>query len=190
MGRYWFRLRRFLLHKVLHADDTPHAIALGVAAAMLVAFLPLVGFQTVIAIGLAALLRANKAVCVPVVWITNPFTIVPIYGACFALGRFVLPSATVTGDAEVLRTLEQGGVPAGVLELAYWKHMFGQLAGLGLELWVGCLIVGLTLGVFSYVASKWGIVHYRERRREKILKRNLFLSRKRGTTVSRHDGTL
>ena len=173
------------MHNVLHADDTPHAIALGVGAAMLVTFLPLVGLQTVIAIGLAALLRANKAVCIPIVWITNPFTMVPIYGGCFALGRFVLPHATITGDPGVLRTLEQGSVSAGVFELAYWKHMFEVLGGLGLELWVGCLIIGVTFAVASYVASKWGVIHYRERRRVKILKRHLFLSRKRGVAVTR-----
>jgi len=86
----WKKTRYFFYKRVLHADDTPHRIALGAGVAMLVAFSPTVGFQTVIAIALATLLRANKVVCIPIVWITNPLTILPIYGACWDLGRTLM----------------------------------------------------------------------------------------------------
>ena len=66
MSRFWFKARKFLAQKVLHADDTPHEIALGAGIAMWVAFLPLIGLQTVIAVSLAALFRANKAICFPI----------------------------------------------------------------------------------------------------------------------------
>ena len=73
---------------------------------MVIAFLPLVGFQTAIAIGLAALFRANKAVCVPIVWITNPLTLVPIYGGCLALGGWILASPIQEPDAEAMAKME------------------------------------------------------------------------------------
>ena len=75
----WRKSRRFIVHRVLHADDTPHRIALGVAAGLFIGLTPTVGFQMVLAVALAAALRANKVVCIPMVWITNPFTIIPIY---------------------------------------------------------------------------------------------------------------
>jgi len=174
VGRYVRRFRKILLHHVLHADDSPHAIALGVGVATLVAFLPLVGFQTAIALGVAALLRANKAVCIPIVWITNPFTIVPIYGACLALGRWLLAAPASSDEVEVLaRLAPEPEAVHSLLAWGFWKNLFVHLAGLGVELWVGCAIVGVVLGLLSYGLARWGVVSYRERRRQRMLRRNL-----------------
>jgi len=176
LGFYLRKLRRIVLHTIIHADDTPHKIALGVGVATLIAFLPLVGFQTAIAIGIAALIRANKAVCVPIVWITNPFTFVPIYGASLALGRFVLASPVSVPDTEILSTLERGHAAATTWDLQFWKSLFFELVGLGAELWVGCAIIGLLAAIGAYGISRWGVSGYRERRRRKILRRSLYRS--------------
>lgn len=174
MGRLLFRFKRLLLHHVLHADDTPHAIALGVAIATVIAFLPLVGIQTAIAIGVAAIFRANKAVCVPIVWITNPLTLVPIYGACLALGRSLISTSDSGGEVAVLAALDAQPFTWDLLELEWWKSLFIKLVDLGLELWIGCALVGVTLGALSYVLSRWGVVAYRDRRRRRLLERSLF----------------
>ncbi len=164
LSRFWFRLHAFLSHKVLHTDDTPHAIALGAAIAMFITFLPLIGFQTVIAVGLAALVRANKAICVPIVWITNPLTMVPIYRACLTLGRWVASSPQDPERVALGSGLETER-SAPVLEVA------SQLLDMGLEMWIGCAIVGLVLAVPSYLLVWWGVVHYRERHRRRLLLR-------------------
>lgn len=189
MGRYWLRVRKLLLHNVLHADDSPHDIALGVAIAMVVAFLPLVGFQTAIAVGLAALCGANKAVAIPIVWITNPLTILPVYGGCFALGRLVLQSAQHGTISDHMAQLIEGSKKFQFLELATWKELFDALAGLGMELWVGCLIVGLAFGTLSYFLSRDAVIRYRERRRRRILRRNLLRPNNRGGAAAGPDPT-
>ena len=184
MARFWFRVRKFLAQKVLHTNDTPHAIALGAAIAMVIAFLPLIGLQTVIAVGLAALCRANKAVCIPIVWITNPFTMVPIYGACLGLGRLLMVSPADTSSAVILSGLEgQQGGP--IFELEFWRGVLYRLSGLGRELWIGCAVVGLILGIASYFFTRWGVWNYRERRRRKILRRNLLRSNLQKGKVTR-----
>jgi uncharacterized protein (DUF2062 family) len=175
VSAFWRKTRRFLAVKVLHTGDTPHAIARGAAIATFVAFLPLVGLQTVIAIGLAALARANKAICVPIVWITNPFTLWPIYGACYALGRVLLARPAAVDEAAVLSELQRQQA-VGFFELAYWKNVFTHLGRLGLELWVGCIIVGFVGALVAYGLSHWGVTAYRERRRKKLLRRSLFRS--------------
>ena len=38
----------------------------------------------------AWLFRANKAVGIPIVWVSNPATIVPIYYMCYWIGRTAL----------------------------------------------------------------------------------------------------
>ena len=143
--------------------------------AMLVAFTPLVGLQTVIAIGLAALFRANKAICIPTVWITNPFTIVPIYGACLWLGRIVTGSPIVGEGAGFHFELEHQQAFA-FYELEFWRRSLSQLAGLGVELWIGCILIGTVAGVATYFIARWGVISYRERRRRRILRRQLVRS--------------
>lgn len=184
MARYLARTRRILAQKVLHTDDTPHAIALGAAMATFVAFLPLVGLQTLISVSLAALLRANKAVCIPIVWITNPVTLGPIYGACFGLGRIVLATSPAVDEGAVLNELQQHQ-QTGLFELAFWQGLLDRLGTLALELWVGCAIVGLVTGVGMYFFARWGVVSYRERRRQRILMRTMLRSKPRHRKVAR-----
>ncbi|MCH8147563.1 MAG: DUF2062 domain-containing protein [Planctomycetes bacterium] len=190
MARYFRRARRFIFHNILHADDTPHAIALGAGIAMVIAFLPLVGFQTAIAVGLAALFRANKAVCIPIVWITNPLTMGPIYLGCVALGQVVLASPTQEHGAEVLDRIQHLVESFRFFDRQSWIDVFQLLAGLSMELWVGCAIVGLAFGVVSYVAAHRGVVFYRERRRLRVLRRNLFRAQAKKDRLAREDSAV
>ena len=172
MARYLLRARRLLTHNILHADDTPHSLALGVAIATFVGFLPIMGIQTIVAVAIAALFRANKAVCVPIVWISNPLTAVPIYGGCLALGHFVLG----LGTSEATVALTQLAPPeqtASWLEVAFWSNLFSHMMGMGEELWVGCGIVAVVAALLSYPAARWTVSAYREHRRRRILRRNL-----------------
>ncbi len=165
-----------MLTKILHVDDSPHRIALGVALAMFVAFLPLIGIQTAVAIGLAALFRANKAVCIPIVWITNPATMWPIYGGCVALGRWLTTSKGDGGEVEVLTQLAHIQQSASWFDAQFWADLLDFILNAAAELWIGCVVVGLVLAIPSYFISRWGVVHYRERHRQKILRRHLFRS--------------
>ena len=184
MARYLLRVRRFAIQKVLHADDTPHAIALGAAIATLIAFLPLIGLQTVLAVGIAAMFRANKAVCIPIVWITNPFTLVPIYGACFGLGRVVMSSPAGNGETAIVSGLQQQQ-EFSLLAAEFWKDLLSRLGGLGLELWIGCAIVGVIGAIASYFAARWSVSTYRERRRKRLLRRSLLRTQVQPIKVSR-----
>ncbi len=183
VARFRYKLRKFLLNKILHADDTPHAIALGVGLSVLIAFLPLVGLQTAIAVGLAALLRANKAVCFPIVWITNPATMWFIYGGCWKLGHWIVSSAPPHGVPAPLAQLEQSPTTP-FYDVAFWEEKFKILMDLGKELWIGCLIVGAVLGIISYVITHRGVIGYRERRRQRILRRNMFRAKLQHSKIS------
>jgi uncharacterized protein (DUF2062 family) len=146
---------------------------LGFGIAVFVAFLPLVGIQTFIALGLAAVFRANKAVCVPIVWITNPATLVPIYYGCFKLGQAVMPVSSSHGEEDVAK-LSEFAAEASIFELEFWSGLLKVVLGLGVELWVGCIIVGTVLGLCSYFLVRWVVTAYREKRRQRQLRRQLF----------------
>ncbi len=178
MARPLLRLRRIISRRILHVDDTPRAIALGASIAMFIAILPLIGIQTFVAIAVAAAVRANKAVCIPVVWITNPFTAFPIYYGCYWLGRRICgggaPAAEAAEEAEVVKQLVAVGSDVHLWELAFWKQFFYTLVGMGAELWVGCVIVGIVLAVPTYFAVRWAVVHHRERRLQRVHRRHRF----------------
>ncbi len=179
MSGMWRSARSFVIKRVLHANDTPHRIALGVGLATFIGFTPTMGLQTAIALGLAALFRANKAVCIPVVWVTNPLTFVPIYGACWWLGAMILPgSAGSAGQAAVIDKLKaldnQGGFFAHIFSADFWYGIFQLMLELGAELWLGCIIVGTVGGLLMYFLTRWGVTTYRvkheahlERKRER-----------------------
>src|SRR5690606_17221590 len=73
------KFRQVLVHNILGLDDTPHRIGLGVLLGFLVAFTPTLGFQIIMYVALAALIRANKLSGIPILFISNPFTAVPLY---------------------------------------------------------------------------------------------------------------
>jgi len=173
VSRIWKKARKFVFHRVLHTDDSPHRIALGVAIATLVAFSPTLGFQTVIALAIAAALRANKAVCIPLVWITNPFTAVPIYWFCWRIGAGLL--GTTNGHAAVAPDrLIAAGSPQSfgqVFEWGFWSALATTLLELGSALWLGCCLVGLVCAALLYGLSRWGVTTYRQRRMARKMRR-------------------
>ena len=93
------RISRFIVRRILHTDDTPSRIARGAAIGIFVAWLPLIGLQMLLTLGLSFILRANKLVGLPVVWISNIFTLGPIYYPSYLLGSAMLGSDAISTEA-------------------------------------------------------------------------------------------
>ncbi len=152
----WKRLKRFLVHRVLHVDDTPHHIALAVAIGIFVAWTPTVGFQMALTIVLAWLLGANKLAGVPFVWISNPLTLAPIYLPNYYVGRWILGSDVPPPDFGRVVNATGGWVE---MVSTWWSvtwHAF-------LPLWVGGLLVGLALAALTYFTTYHAVVIYRRK---------------------------
>lgn len=165
MSKYWHQARHLIVHNILHADDTPHSIALGASLAMFIAILPLIGCQTIAAVALAALFRANKAICIPMVWVSNPATAVPLFMASFVLGRWILKTEAPDEVAVLAAGIDPTPHVASWFELEFWTNLFTQLMNVGLEIWVGSAIIGLVLALATYPVMRWLITVHRERRR-------------------------
>jgi uncharacterized protein len=153
----WKRFVDFFMHRVVHVQDTPHRIALGVAIGIFVAWTPTVGFQMALAVALAWLLGANKLVGVPFVWISSPLTFVPIYLPNYYVGRWILGSDVPPPDFGKL-----ADVTGGRLEWAttWWAVTWNAI----LPLWVGSLLVAFVLAVPTYLTTYYAVVLFRQKR--------------------------
>lgn len=152
------RVRRFIVHDLLHADDPPHPLALGVALGIFFAFIPFFGIQMVFVVLFAWLLKANKLVGTPLVWITNPATIVPIYYVCYMVGISMLGQPSIGSE----RWAELAEPPAGWAAAArfYW----GGLYEVGLPMLLGSVVVGFAAACPAYLITFHVICFYRMRR--------------------------
>jgi uncharacterized protein (DUF2062 family) len=170
----WRRLKQIVVHNILHLDDTPHRIAWGVFIGSIIAFTPTLGLQILMYIPIAAMLGANKVSGIPILFISNPFTAVPLYYTTWKVGALVLhPGSEVTRDTihgwlgSTGRALKNDG-PGRLLEGDFWYDAGRLLASTGAELWVGGLLCGIVFAVPTYFLTRWGINtvrHLRDARR-------------------------
>lgn len=164
--KWWSRLKRVVVEKILGLNDTPHRIAWGVFLGFVVAFSPTLGLQMLIFVAVATVLRANKLSGLPIVWITNPFTAVPLYYVCWRVGAFVLGT---DGDPERGERIigELVGTEAGwswsrLFEGSFWTELGRTFWELGGELWLGGFIVGAVTGAIAYPLTIYGVGAYRK----------------------------
>ncbi len=82
---------------VLGVGDTPGRTAAGAGLGVAIGLLPLVPFQTALALLLAFLLRLNRPAVLAGTLIWQPFTAPAILAASFAVGRSLLPDSPTAG---------------------------------------------------------------------------------------------
>lgn len=143
-----------LLHDPQIFHLTRHSAAGGMAAGLFCAFFPIPGhmlFAAIAAIGL----RVNLPIAVAAVWVTNPFTIPPIFYLAYRLGSAVLnnPVEPVSFDMSL-----------GWLQTTF-VHIWPPLV-------TGCLILAVLAAVMGYgsVRLLWRLAvaaRIRERRRQR-----------------------
>ena len=105
------------------------SVPIGGAIGVFLGFMPILGQMPIAAI-LALLFRGNIAIALAFTWISNPVTALPIFSACYGLGRLIVNHQGP--EQEFQFTLE-------------W--LLNNLLPLG----VGCLIAGLSAALISFV---------------------------------------
>lgn len=106
----------------------PPAVLRAIYAGTIIAFLPLYGFQFLLAFGAAVLLRGNLTLMVGLQLITNPFTILPIFAFTGWLGLAIMDALGIGTELGPITRgangLFLGGVVTGLgcailLDIAY-----------------------------------------------------------------------
>lgn len=133
------RLRR-ALESLLHIHDTPRRIALAFGIGCWIAFSPLLGIHTGMALLIAFAFRLSRVAILMGAYINNPWTLAPMYAAGTAAGCLLL------------------GVPLDGLATIDWKGgdegLYTALfASLRPYLWpyvVGNTVLGVGFGCVGY----------------------------------------
>jgi uncharacterized protein (DUF2062 family) len=126
---------------LLHLEDTPHRTALAFGLGVFVAFFPVWGIHTLMAIGLAVGLRLNRLAVVLGAWVNNPWTMAPLYAAGTALGCALL-GMPMDGFR---------GVPWSLGGLACLRSLSLCLRAYLWPFVLGNLILGCLAGAAAYV---------------------------------------
>lgn len=190
-GSYVKRMRGWFVH-LLHLDDSTHRIALGAAVGMFVALTPTIGLQMLIILLLLTFIPGNRVAGLPMAWITNPATAVPVYVFNYRVGAWLL-GHRVSGEvyqewADLVhrvpsfwRAFHSPVIWMGDLWSwlgEFWKAMEGIMA----PLWLGSAVVGLAAALATYVLMYYLIRFYRNRLRGRLQR----LAHLRGLRARRH----
>jgi uncharacterized protein (DUF2062 family) len=120
-------------------EDSPHRIALAFAIGIWIAFSPLLGIHTGLALGIAFLFRLSRAAMLLGAYVNNPWTIAPMYTAGTLLGSWLL-----------------GVSPTGISEIAWDREGddFYRSLWQGLQPYIGPYFLGNTvLGVLAAIPA-------------------------------------
>ena len=138
-------------------------VALGVALGIGIGVFPVL-LQMPVAMLMAVALRANVAAAAAATWLTNPFTMAPIWALAAYLGSFVVPQAAPVTSAVA---------PVGwdLMSPTTWPSaLWEQVVSWGPALLVGFPMAGAVLGTAAYWLVYWGwavlIGRERQRRRQ------------------------
>ena len=130
----WRRQLRYVYLRFLRLQGTSEQLARGLASGVFSGCFPLFGFQIIIGVGVATVVRGNRIMAAAATWVSNPFTYVPIFAFNYQVGHWLLGgSATQTfDDLDTLRS---------------WMDMGTDVS---VRLMLGSTVVGAVAGVASY----------------------------------------
>jgi uncharacterized protein (DUF2062 family) len=141
---------------LLRAQGTPHRTALSFGIGVFIAFSPLLGIHTALALLLAYAFRLSRVAMLLGAFINNPWTLAPLYLAGTLLGCALL------------------GVPTGGLSQIDWSlHGPGFYRALfaSLQPYLWPFLIGNTvLGIVAGLAGYLGLRHMLEKRRRPLAK--------------------
>jgi uncharacterized protein len=137
------RLRR-AFQVLFHVEDSPHRIALSFGLGVFIAFSPLLGLHTAIALLIAFAFRLSRGAIIVGIYVNNPWTIAPMYMAGTLLGCFLL--GVSTEDLAHLRFDHHGW--------AFYKSLAHQLKPYLWPFVVGNTLLGSLFALLAYLVLR------------------------------------
>jgi hypothetical protein len=142
---------RSALRSLLNLDDPPERTALAFAIGTFIGFSPLLGLHTILAALVSVVWRFNKFAILTGSFLSNPWTIAPIVGASWAIGRLIIGSPPVE--------LPQASLSA-LFTAEFWSLIAAQWRQL-LPFAVGSTILSIVSAAISYPLLLYILRNYR-----------------------------
>ena len=140
------RQLKYYYLRFIRLRGEPHELALGMAFGTLTGMMPIIPFQSVVAITLAVLFKASKITAALGTWISNPLNWYFLYYYSYKLGAYILPvsrdNASFSSIMKSISAGEEGLVIAGKI-----LHAGGTMVGSFL---IGGLIMGTVTAPLTY----------------------------------------
>ena len=130
-----------ILSLIWQQDGTPYFKAKGTAAGVFCGCFPFFGFQTLLGIFLARIVRGNLALAALGTWISNPFTYIPLYLLNFKIGTFLL------NDKNII-------IQPSLIKEDFWNQGWFIISRLILGSSIIGLIFGFISGTLTYYVLK------------------------------------
>ncbi len=131
---------------ILRLHDTPHSISLGTAVGVFVGLTPTFGIQMLLVLAVAFLtrpfLRFNRIAALVAVYISNPFTMIPIYWFNYRVGTFF--TRTEISWNEFVKLFQYADYTE------WWSTITNVFYTLGTPLVIGSLLVATFLSLPTY----------------------------------------
>jgi uncharacterized protein (DUF2062 family) len=124
-----------------HAEGSPSRVAAAFGIGVFIAFFPILGIHTGMAIGIALLFRLNKVAILAGAWLNNPWTLAPIYSAGTLVGCALLRVPLVNPAANVDWSLKGR---------AFYSALSSTIAPLVWPFVIGNLVLGAALGLVAF----------------------------------------
>ncbi len=121
-------------------EDTPHRVALAFGIGVFIAFFPIIGIHTGMALAIAFLFRLNRVAILSGSFVNNPWTLAPLFMAGTLVGCVLLG----------VSSSPLGGVDWGLHGVAFYAALVETLRPLLLPFLVGNLVLGVVGGAVSY----------------------------------------
>ncbi|MBN9277082.1 MAG: DUF2062 domain-containing protein [Hyphomicrobium sp.] len=153
---------------VLRLDTTPHAVGLGLATGVFVAFLPVLGIQMLVAAAIAWAGRANIGAALLGTGAGNPLTWPAMWIASYLLGIMLLGETSAITIEELERTLMRlAETPVLRVDPLTMLNTAGKLLWPILKpLFVGSMVLGLISGSALYFIGRRAAEAFHTRRQQ------------------------
>jgi hypothetical protein len=131
---------RALFRTVLHLEDSPSRVALAFGIGVFIAFFPILGIHTAMALLIAVVFRLSKVAILAGAWTNNPWTLAPMFITGTLLG------------CELLGVSADGlhGVDWSLHGRAFYEALFESVRPLLLPFLLGNLVLGVIAGTVAY----------------------------------------
>ena len=136
---------------LLHVEDSPHRIALAFGVGVFIAFFPIFGIHTGMALLIAVWCRLSRVAIMLGIWVNNPWTIAPLYMGGTFLGSLLLGVSTDNPPQ----------IDWALSGRAFYEELFTVLRPYLWPFMIGNTVAGAVGGAVAYALLR----HFLERRR-------------------------